>query len=174
LLSPRTTIVCGDIVIAIPSVSAHTNGYTLLNALYRKQTTNPALSREFFLRMSRPHRCYLNVIQKVLADIGPVIKGLAHITGGGLIDNPPRILPDGLDFVFSREAIDGHMSEDFKSLWRESGISTHEEMYQTFNSGIGMIVVVEQRFRDVLQAIDKSFLLGVVTTAQGGPRVKFC
>jgi phosphoribosylformylglycinamidine cyclo-ligase len=147
----------------------------LINALYRKRHEKPALTHDWFIRMSRPHRCYLNDIKTLMAE-HVVIKGLAHITGGGLIDNPPRILPEGLSFSLFRSAIDSHMSDDFKLLWRESGILTPKEMYQTFNSGIGMLVVVESKYAPtVVQSIKGAFHVGIITTKIAGEnQVKFC
>lgn len=84
---------------------------------------------DWFLSLSTPHKCYLEDVKMLSKNVR--IKGLAHITGGGLIDNPPRILPDGLAFSFDRQAIDTNMSNDFKLLWKMSQFKTHLEMYAT-------------------------------------------
>jgi phosphoribosylformylglycinamidine cyclo-ligase len=141
MLRPKDTLTVGDVAIAIPSVSAHTNGYTLINRLYREALADGVLdltsnldimlqsdyvSLDWFLSLSTPHKCYLDDIKTLSEKL--CVKGLAHITGGGLIDNPPRILPDGLAFRFDRKAIDTNMSNDFKLLWKMSGFNTHLEM----------------------------------------------
>lgn len=93
---------------------------------------------------------------------------MVHITGGGLVDNPPRILPQDLSFVLSRNAIDKNMSDDFVELWKKSGIANHVEMYKTFNSGIGMLVVVRPHdFGNVLKLIKGSFIVGHVKKGNG-------
>lgn len=148
----------------------------MINRLYREALANGTLdlvsdldvslqaddvSLDWFLSLSTPHKCYLEEIKSLSAQLQ--IKGLAHITGGGLIDNPPRILPDGLAFRFDRKAIDGNMSNDFKLLWKMSQFKTHLEMYKTFNSGIGMIVVLNQKDVDLaLLTLPGTFVVGQV------------
>lgn len=140
------------------------------------QSTKCSHHLDWFLSLSTPHKCYLDEIKMLSGQLR--IKGLAHITGGGLIDNPPRILPDGLAFRFDRKAIDGNMSNDFKLLWKMSQFKTHLEMYglwssvlslnafkryKTFNSGIGMIVVLDHSDVDsALLTLPGTFILGQV------------
>ena len=97
-------IVPGDQVIGLASAGLHTNGFSLARRVLQGwdlHATPPELGRPLGEALLAPHRCYLAEVQR-LQQAGVAIKGLAHITGGGLIDNPPRILPDGVAFHLHR------------------------------------------------------------------------
>lgn len=148
ILNPKQNINPGDAVIGIPSVSPHTNGFTLIQHLI-KQYKSSSEQDHSYLRyvddLAKPHKCYLNDIRTIKnAKIN--IKGLCHITGGGFIDNPKRILRDNIDIKFDWELIKKEMPEWMK--WLHTAMKkcdpdfTEKEMFRTFNCGFGMLVVV--------------------------------
>jgi phosphoribosylformylglycinamidine cyclo-ligase len=134
----------GDVVLGLASNGLHTNGYSLARKiLFEKMRLKPssrlpgsraAVSSELL----RVHRNY----QPALARIAPgVLKGLAHITGGGLIDNLPRILPNRCDAVIETKS--WRVPGIFRLL-QENGSVDRREMYQVFNMGIGMVAIVAE------------------------------
>ena len=132
----------GDVLIGLPSVGLHTNGYSLARKLlfevagYEPDAKIDALGLSAAEELLKPHRSYLGALDKLL-DSG-AIKGLAHITGGGLLENLPRILPDGTAAEIS--AGSWPVLPVFHLL-AEIGRVTASEMHRTFNMGIGMVIV---------------------------------
>lgn len=132
----------GDVLLALPSVGLHTNGYSLARKLflevagYEVDTHLEALGMTVGEALLQPHLSYLKPLNELL-DSG-TIKGLAHITGGGLTDNIPRILPDGVAVEIDKES--WPVLPIFK-LMQEIGCVSEAEMYRTFNMGVGMVLV---------------------------------
>ncbi|HYJ46030.1 MAG TPA: phosphoribosylformylglycinamidine cyclo-ligase [Pyrinomonadaceae bacterium] len=132
----------GDVVLALPSVGLHTNGYSLARKLFfdvaghTPETNVPELNQTVGEALLQPHKSYLAALGPVL-DAGS-IKGLAHITGGGLTDNIPRILPEGTSVTIARDT--WPVLPVFK-LMQELGHVTDAEMFRTFNMGVGMVIV---------------------------------
>jgi phosphoribosylformylglycinamidine cyclo-ligase len=148
----------GDAVIGLPSSGAHSNGYSLIRRIIEQ--ARPDLSSDFHGRtlgevLLAPTRIYVKPVLHLLASID--VKGLAHITGGGLLENVPRILPEGLTAELDRKA--WHRAPLFDWLQAAGGVAD-AEMHRVFNCGIGMVVVVAER--DVAAALER---LG----AQGAP-----
>jgi phosphoribosylformylglycinamidine cyclo-ligase len=135
-------IVPGDVLLALPSVGLHTNGYSLARKLffevagYDADTYLDKLGETVGEALLQPHVSYLKPLDGLL-DSG-LIKGLAHITGGGLTDNIPRILPDGSAVEIDKGS--WPMLPVFE-LMQEIGKVSEAEMYRTFNMGVGMVVV---------------------------------
>jgi len=135
-------IVAGDVVLGLPSNGLHTNGYSLARkVLFEKLKLKPSsrvpgIAKSIGEELLRVHRNY----QPLLATIPDgMVKGLAHITGGGLVDNLPRVLPKDCDAV-----IDTHswkVPRIFSLIQEGGGVDAHE-MHQVFNMGIGMTIVV--------------------------------
>ncbi len=132
----------GDVLLALPSVGLHTNGYSLARKLllevagYEVDTRLEALEMTVGEALLQPHLSYLKPLNELL-DSG-MIKGLAHITGGGLTDNIPRILPEGAAVEIDKGS--WPVLPIFK-LMQEIGSVSDAEMYRTFNMGVGMVVV---------------------------------
>ncbi len=132
----------GDRVLALPSVGLHTNGYSLARKLffevagYAPETQLPQLNSTIGAALLAPHASYLASLDGLL-DSG-LIKGLAHITGGGLTENIPRILPEGTSVLVARDT--WPILPIFKVM-QEIGQITDAEMYRTFNMGVGMVVI---------------------------------
>jgi len=132
------TIKAGDTIIGLPSSGLHTNGYSLVRRIFSETaeamaTYYPELNRTLGEELLEPHRCYFNQLKPLL----PYIKGMAHITGGGLIDNVPRTLPDGLTARFDHST--WKVPPIFHLIQDKGDVET-DEMYRVFNMGIGMAV----------------------------------
>jgi phosphoribosylformylglycinamidine cyclo-ligase len=132
----------GDVLLALPSVGLHTNGYSLARKLffetagYEPQTELPQLGMSIGAALLQPHASYLPALEGLLDSV--IIKGLAHITGGGLTENIPRILPPGTSVIIARDT--WPVLPIFK-LMQEIGSVADAEMYRTFNMGVGMVIV---------------------------------
>jgi phosphoribosylformylglycinamidine cyclo-ligase len=137
-------IKAGDVILGLQSNGLHTNGYSLAREiLFRKMRLKvgarlPGCSNPIGEELLRVHKNYQPLLAKIPSG---VIKGLAHITGGGLIDNLPRILPPNCDAVI--EAKSWNVPRIFQIL-QENGNIDLQEMYQVFNMGIGMVAVVSE------------------------------
>lgn len=148
-----TRITPGDVLIGLPSVGLHTNGYSLARKLffevagYSVNTPVDELGCTASEELLKPHRTYLAAIEGLL-ETG-VIKGLAHITGGGLLENIPRILPVGTAAAIN--AGSWPVLPVF-NLLAKIGRLPDSEMYRTFNMGIGMIVVASGDEAGVVRA----------------------
>ncbi|RIY40736.1 phosphoribosylformylglycinamidine cyclo-ligase [Neopusillimonas maritima] len=132
----------GDVVLGLASSGAHSNGYSLLRKII--ETTGAKPTDDFHGRplvdvVMAPTRIYVKSALAAIKQHASAVKGLAHITGGGLLDNVPRILQAGLAARLYREAWE--MPALFRWL-QEGGRVADDEMYRVFNCGIGMVVVV--------------------------------
>jgi phosphoribosylformylglycinamidine cyclo-ligase len=131
----------GDVVLGLASSGVHSNGFSLVRkCIERAQGSLPATldGRPFREAVMEPTRLYVKPVLAALA-LHPV-KALAHITGGGLLENIPRVLPDGMAARLRKGS--WPQSELFAWLQRTAGIDDHE-MNRTFNNGIGMVAVVD-------------------------------
>ena len=134
-----SAIQTGDVVLGIPSNGLHTNGYSLARKILFEKLKLKLSSRIPGVRgtvgdeLLRVHKNYQPLLTKVPHGM---IRGLAHITGGGLIDNVPRVLPKNCDAVIDTRR--WRVPEIFKFIGRNGKID-REEMYQVFNMGIGMV-----------------------------------
>lgn len=131
----------GDIIMGLPSTGLHTNGYTLARKALESLDWNsptPDLDNTPGEALMAVHRSYLEPIT-ILKMVGIDVRGLAHITGGGLIDNPPRILPNGLgaDLRWGTWPL-----PPIFRLIQHHGQISDAEMYHVFNMGLGMLVIV--------------------------------
>jgi len=132
-------IAAGDAIMGLPSSGLHTNGYSLARKIFGEtssalNTPYPELGRTLGEALLEPHRSYYNQLKPLL----PLIKGLAHITGGGLIGNVPRVLPDGLTARFNSRS---WSVPPIFNLIQQRGNVDRDEMYRVFNMGIGMVVI---------------------------------
>jgi phosphoribosylformylglycinamidine cyclo-ligase len=146
-------IKAGDVLLALPSVGLHTNGYSLARKLffdvagYTPDTVLPELQMSVGEALLQAHLSYLRPLDSLL-DTG-VIKGLAHITGGGLTDNIPRILPEGAAVRIQKGS---WPALPVYELMREIGNVSDAEMYRTFNMGVGMVIICSPENRDTIKA----------------------
>ena len=130
----------GDVILGLPSSGPHSNGFSLIRKILEVSAADvaaPVQGTALIDRLMAPTRIYVKPLLKLMAEIG--VHGLAHITGGGLVDNVPRVLPEGLEAVLDRRS----WSRDPVFDWLQSeGRVADEEMYRVFNCGIGMTVQV--------------------------------
>lgn len=146
------TICNGDILLALPSVGLHTNGYSLARKLFFDVLGLSVESRLDELGMTvgeallQPHVSYLQALGPLL-DSG-LIKGLAHITGGGLTDNVPRILPEGTAVEIDKGS---WPVLPIYRLMQTIGNVPESEMYRTFNMGVGMVIVTAAENSETLK-----------------------
>jgi phosphoribosylformylglycinamidine cyclo-ligase len=135
-----TTIAAGDVVLGLASSGAHSNGYSLIRKLIEKSGID--MDSDFHGKPFRdvvmaPTRIYVKSLLKLLAAMP--VKGMAHITGGGITENIPRVLPAGLTAEVRRES--WTLPPLFQWLQAQGNVAD-DEMYRTFNCGIGMVVIV--------------------------------
>ncbi len=163
------TIAAGDAILGLPSSGLHTNGYSLARKIFGE--TAPALNKRYPELgqtlgevLLEPHRCYYRQLKPLL----PVIKGMAHITGGGLIDNVPRVLPEGLAAKFNSKS---WAVPPIFQLIQERGNIDRNEMFHVFNMGIGMVIICSTGDVDhFTRALPEAKLIGEVIK-QGEKRV---
>jgi phosphoribosylformylglycinamidine cyclo-ligase len=133
-------VAAGDTIIGLASSGPHSNGYSLIRKLIAVSGATAATvleGRSLFERLLAPTRIYAKPLLALLRALP--VHGLAHITGGGLTDNIPRVLPDGLEAVLERRGWGA--DPVFAWLQRTANIDA-AEMYRTFNCGLGMVVIV--------------------------------
>ena len=136
-------IKAGDIILGLPSTGLHTNGYSLARKLFFEvggykvdDKLRELAGKTLGEALLKPHRSYLSVLEGLL-DNG-IVKGLAHITGGGLLHNIPRILPENTSVEIKRGTWEEPLIFD---VMKKLGNVDCNEMFRTFNMGIGMTMV---------------------------------
>jgi len=145
------TIAVGDVLVGVPSSGLHTNGYSLARRVVFDRlrldvdSYVPELSRTVGDALLEPHRSYLPIVKPILE--GGRIKGMAHITGGGITDNLPRVLPHGTAAVVDTSAWE--VPPIFTWLQRGGDIP-RDDMLRTFNMGIGLIAVTGRNHAEAL------------------------
>lgn len=141
---PRTDIQEGDILIGLPSTGPHTNGYSLIRSVFKDTPLDhvyPELGIPLGEALLASHKSYLNEVWPLLKEEISPIKAMAHLTGGGFLDNIPRILPENLTAKIDSQAWE--VPALFKLIQKKGSINSLE-MYRVFNMGIGLILVVSE------------------------------
>lgn len=176
VLPDTTAMNAGDVLLGLASSGPHSNGYSLVRRLVAKSglgwdAAAPWAPGETVGRaLLTPTRIYVKPLLKTLAGVPGAVKGMAHITGGGITDNVPRMLPDGL-------AAHVHMDKwtlpSVFAWFREVGRMEDAEMVRTFNCGVGMVLVVAREsvagVRQVLEAEGETvFEMGELVTRPEG------
>ena len=165
-------IEAGDALIGVPSNGLHTNGYSLVRHVYGLDS-DPSPLYEFRSKLDetlgdallRPHTPYYNRLRPVFGRV----KGIAHVTGGGLIENVPRMLPNDLSARFNPDA--WPVPPIFMQIQEDGGISL-DEMYRVFNMGLGMVLACDRdRVSEVLGMVPGAVEVGKVVSGEGGGRV---
>src|SRR5688572_2118772 len=139
-LLPRPNLFAGDLMIGLPSSGPHTNGYSLIRKLFEGESLEsviPELDCSLADALLAPHRSYFNALYPHLTNV----KALAHITGGGFIENIPRVLPENLNALIR---LNSWQVPPLWSLIQQKGNISMEEMYRVFNMGIGMVAIVDK------------------------------
>jgi phosphoribosylformylglycinamidine cyclo-ligase len=170
-------IKAGDVLIGLPSTGLHTNGYSLARKLlfevgrYKPTQYVTAIKEKAGAALMKTHRSYLHVIQKLVS--GGLTVGMAHITGGGITENLPRILPK---LVGAQVEIGSWPVPLIFEHLRELGNVSQEEMMRTFNMGIGLIAVIPAakfaRAKNMLDRAEEKFYV-IGRLVKGERRVQY-
>jgi len=167
-----SSIVPDDVILGLPSSGLHTNGYSLVRRVFGIDA-NPSRLNEFYPELGKSlgeellqvHRCYYPQLKPAL----PLIKGIAHITGGGFVGNIPRILPQDLAAHLHNDSWD--ILPIFK-LIQENGNIKEAEMYQVFNMGIGMTLVCSpQQVATIVSILPQAKTVGKIIKRESEERV---
>jgi phosphoribosylaminoimidazole synthetase len=157
-LLPHPNLLAGDLILGLPSSGPHTNGYSLIRKVFEGadlESVHPELGCSLADALLAPHRSYFNALYPHLDKV----KALAHLTGGGFIENIPRVLPENLNAVINLN------SWQVPPLWKliqEKGNISTEEMYRVFNMGIGMVAIVDKSIASSFQSSisEPTFIIG--------------
>ena len=188
MLNGQKTVKRGDVVIGIKSSGLHTNGYSLGRKIFFEQlklkpsTRLPGMKKSIGEELLREHVSYGPLVQKLIKKFNSQVstpsarpvKAFAHITGGGFVDNIPRVLPPNLDVVIRKGSWD--MLPIFQIIAEKSGVPD-EELYQVFNMGIGMVALVSAGRADAALKFIRAqkhdaWIIGEVVKGKGEARVE--
>lgn len=166
---PRAGIEPGDQLVGVSSSGPHTNGYSLIRSLFEGvdlDTIYPELGVPLVDALLAPHRSYLPVFGDLISATPSLISALIHITGGGFVENIPRVLPPGCGARLYRHA---WTTPPLFRLIQTRGEIAENEMYRVFNMGLGMLAVVSPEETAAVQAKipEKSWVIGEVTAKKG-------
>jgi len=167
-----SSIAPGDVILGLPSSGLHTNGYSLARKVFgidaspsRLNKSYPELGKTLGEELLQVHRCYYPQLKTVL----PLIKGIAHITGGGFAGNIPRILPEGVAAHIRKDSWD--IPPIFRLVQKEGNVE-EEEIYQVFNMGIGMVVICSpRRVAKIVSILPQAKAIGEIIKREGKERV---
>ncbi|SVA41265.1 uncharacterized protein METZ01_LOCUS94119 [marine metagenome] len=173
MLNPLDTISEGDLLIGLPSNGLHTNGYSLVRHVFNLENDLGILKRQLNESgetlgeaLLKPHPSYYHDLKSVF----PYSKGIAHITGGGLYENMPRILPTGIEAEFDASLWD--LPAVFEFI-RKTGSIDSNEMYRVFNMGLGMVIVcAPEKSSRILKNVPNAKLVGELKQKSSNNRVK--
>ncbi len=164
----------GDVIIALPSSGIHSNGYSLVRKVFNVEHANlnmysDELGRTLGEALLEPTRIYVKPVLRCMESAA--VRGVSHITGGGFFENIPRCLPDGLTAKIDKAAI--QTPPIFHMLQRMGGISEHD-MFNTYNMGVGMTVIVPKEDADrAVAALDcGAYVIGEIV--ESDERVTLC
>ena len=158
-------IQAGDVVIALPSSGFHSNGFSLVRKVfpdfYEEWNGKP-----LYETLLEPTKLYGKTILGLMQEVE--LNGIAHITGGGLIENVPRILPKGLGVEIQKANI--QVPEIMQELQQRASI-TEDEMFGTFNMGVGMVVVVREELKELTikklsELSEEAYVIGKVVESE--------
>lgn len=164
----------GDLIIGLQSNGLHSNGFSLVRHIlfsennYKIDDYIPELDSILGLELLKPTRIYVGSILNLIKEVP--VKGMAHITGGGFIDNIPRILPTGLEAEIE---VDSWEIPTIFNFLQKIGNLQSNDMYRTFNMGIGYLLIVESRYQEqALESLrnlgEKPYLIGRVKRGENG------
>lgn len=146
---PRDDLRAGDVLLGLRSSGPHTNGYSLIQKIFENvplDTVFPELGVPLADALLEPHRSYLRILEHELTHI----KALAHLTGGGFMENIPRVLPENLNALIRRSS--WPVPPLFQLIQSRGEVST-QEMYRVFNMGLGMVAIVAANEVATLQSL---------------------
>ena len=166
------TMKAGDVVIALPSSGVHSNGFSLVRKVFdveNSDITSPVAElggKSIGETLLTPTKIYVKPVLALLEEVK--VKGISHITGGGFYENIPRSIPDGLGARISREAV--RVLPIFDLIAKTGNISEHD-MFNTFNMGVGMSIVVAaeaaEKALEILRAHgEDAYIIGEIVESE--------
>ena len=171
------TMAEGDVIIALPSSGVHSNGFSLVRKVFDvehadlKKKMKELGGKSLGETLLTPTKIYVKPVLALLREVK--VKGISHITGGGFYENIPRSVPEGLKAVISREKV--RILPIFDMI-RERGNVPEHDMFNTFNMGVGMSIVVARGQEDQALSVLRSegedaYIIGVIEKAEGEERI---
>ncbi len=156
----------GDAIIGLPSNGVHTNGYSLVRKIVEARGLDLTIDYDMGMSLGEllllPHRDYVKDIMGLRQYV--TIRGLAHITGGGITENVPRMFPEGLGAAIN---LGGWKIPLLFQFIQQQGDVSQEEMLRTFNCGVGMVLVVPKEEKNNVLSRIESYDLGTVVVGKG-------
>lgn len=164
---PKKNLCCGDVLIGLKSASPHTNGYSLIRKAFEGiplDTVFPELGAPLSKILLEPHRSYLNLLYPILQNRPGIVKALAHITGGGFIENIPRVVEKGLVIKIKKGSWE--IPPLYPLIMKRTGASENE-MYRVFNMGIGMVAAVQAGHAETFRSLinEPTWIIGKIEKA---------
>ncbi|QCI27528.1 phosphoribosylformylglycinamidine cyclo-ligase [Caminibacter pacificus] len=157
----------GDILVALPSSGIHSNGYSLVRKLFFEKLNmkfdDEIDGKKLIDILLTPTRIYVKDFKR----LKPYIHALAHITGGGIVENLPRVLPDDLEAVVYKDKIKVLPIFEFMSKYVDEA-----EMYRTFNMGVGLILAVDEKDVDEVLKNSDGYVIGEIQKGKKGVKLK--
>jgi len=157
----------GDILLAFPSSGIHSNGYSLVRKLFFEKLNmkfdDEIEGKKLIDILLTPTRIYVKEFKKFKSKIN----ALAHITGGGIVENLPRVLPDDLEAVVYKDKIKTLPIFDFMAKYVDEA-----EMFRTFNMGVGLILAVNEANVDFITSNSDAYVIGEIQKGQKGVKLK--
>jgi len=148
----------GDLILGLPSSGLHSNGYSLARQVFKGKDL-----AKFGKALLTPTRIYVdevNALVKALRAEEGIVLGLSHITGGGLVENVPRILPRGRKAIFRKDA--WKMNPLFREIQRRGNVP-EKEMWRTFNMGLGLVIVIRpESLKAAMKALPEAKIVGEI------------
>ena len=173
----NTAMKAGDVILALPSTGVHSNGFSLVRKIFDLEGKDlhryvPELGGELGETLLTPTRIYVKPVLKLMEQVE--VHGVSHITGGGFYENIPRCIPQGLMAKIDRK--DVRVLPIFDLIAKEGGISEHD-MFNTYNMGVGMALIVPAAEADKAIAIlaaegQEAYVMGEILPGEGG--VELC
>ena len=173
-------IVSGDRLIGLASNGLHSNGFSLVRKVFDLENADlgeyiPELACTLGEELLKPTRIYAKTVMCITHTLGHKIKGMAHVTGGGIIENVPRMLPDGMKAVIAPSSIP---TSPIFSLIYEKGQVPLKDMYSTFNMGIGFVMAVAKDdvgsvLESLVQAGERPYVIGCCLKGEKGVDFKW-
>ena len=170
----HNTMTPGDVIIALPSSGIHSNGFSLVRKVFDVEHTDLSiysdeLGRTLGEALLEPTRIYVKPVLRCLETAN--VKGISHITGGGFFENIPRCLPEGLTAKIDKAAV---KTPPIFSMLQSKGNIPEHDMFNTYNMGVGMTVIVAKEDADkAIAALDcGAYVIGEIVS--GDERVTLC
>jgi len=158
IIDGKKNVKVNDIVIGLPSSGPHSNGFTLIRKIIDRYSKVYKISQNITNQLCATHKCYYNEIM-LLKNNNIKINALCHISGGGFIDNPPRVIPDNMYIEWNENV--NKLPEIFQFI-KNKGMISDYDMKKNFNCGFGMLVILPESELDKIKLLLNYTILGKV------------